>query len=198
MPDTPQQAAATRRRWLSVGEVVGVLALLISAASLWDSHRQHAEERAAAAQARPVAVAPLVLKGSVTNEGETLTLAANHDRIIQTQTVTFPTALAVDAQDSVGNPRIEATWFSSGLRSALPGKRVRGRLPVLIATRYLDDGTPGDDLALYEIGHGWRSRLIGPDMPVLEGITLVARGNPARPADMKARLDARWAALHPG
>jgi len=69
----------------------------------------------------------------------------------------------------------------------------RGRVPVGIITRYVDDGGTREDNALYDIGIGWRSHLIGSDTPVLEGITLVARGG----KDLPARVDSRWAAAHP-
>jgi hypothetical protein len=57
----------------------------------------------------------------------------------------------------------------------------------------MDDGTERTDTAIYDIGHDWRSRLLASDVPVLEGITLVNRGD----KDVQARLDARWTKLHP-
>lgn len=194
MADAPETAGQRRRRWLTIGEVVGVLALLISAAGLWESHRARVEERADAAAVKPVSAAPLVLTARVADDGDTLALSATRDRVIQTQGVRFPTALAAGRQDTVGNPRLEAGWFAAELRDALPGKHVRGRVPVAIVTRYLDDGVLREDTAIYDIGHGWRSRLLASDMPALEGITLVSRSG----KDVQRRLDARWAALHPG
>jgi hypothetical protein len=193
-PETPAEAKARRRRWLTLAEIATVVTLVISAATFWDNHQQRAEERAekAAAKVKP-AVAPLVLTAKPEDEGSRLVLTANRDRIIQSQTLTFPTALDVSPVDIVGNARIEADWFAGGLRDALGDKRVRGRVPVAIVTTYIDDGTERTDTALYDIGHDWRSRLLASDVPVLEGITLVSRSG----KDMQARLDARWAKLHP-
>jgi hypothetical protein len=202
MPETPSQAKARRRRWLTLGEIIAVLALVISAASLWDAHQDRAAKRAETAAVRPAPLVPLVLRATTDDSGETLKITANRDRIIETQTISFPVAIATDAQDTIGNPRIEAGWFADGLRRALnkagarpdaAGKRARGRLPILVITHYLDDGVPHSDRALYDIGYGWRSRLIGSDVPVLEGITLVTRGD----ARLQARLDTRWEELHP-
>ena len=195
-PDTPQAAAKRRRRWITLGETIGIVALGISAASLWDSHQQREAERAVAAQqkATPVRVAPLVLTASVTDEGETLRLAtSSSDRVIQTQTISFPTAFGTDPVDTVGNSRLETGWFAAGIRSALGDDRKSRRLPVAIVTTYLDDGTERTDTAIYDIGHGWRTRLIGSDVPTLEGITLVARGE----KNLQARVDARWTKAHP-
>jgi hypothetical protein len=193
MTDKPA-AETAKRRWISIGETVGILALLISAISLWDSHQDRAETRASAAQVKPVKVPPLVLTATADAEGEVLRLASpNSDRVIQTQTIVFPKALDVDSVDTVGNPRIEAEWFASALRDALGDDRTKGRLPVGIVTRFTDNGTEREDTAIYDIGHGWRSRLLQRDAPVLEGITLVARS----PKDLQAALDSRWRKRHP-
>jgi hypothetical protein len=191
MSETP--ATASRRRWISIGETVGILALIISAISLWDSHQDRVETRAAANKVQPVAVAPLVLTARAEDEGDVLRLASpNPERVIQTQTILFPKALGIDAVDTVGNPRIEAGWFAAALREAVGDDRQPGRLPIGIITRYTDTSGAGaverEDSAIYDIGHGWRSRLLQRDVPVLEGITLVSRGG----KDLQARLDARW------
>lgn len=194
MTDTPTEAAKTRRRWISIGETVGILALIISGISLWDAHQERAETRSAAAQVKPAPAAPLVLTATADSAGEILKIASpNADRIIQTQTIVFPAALDVASVDTTGNPRIEADWFSSGLRSALGDARKKGRLPIGIITYYTDNGTDRTDTAIYEIGHSWRSRLLQSDVPVLEGVTLVTRTS----KDLQARLDARWAKAHP-
>lgn len=194
-PETPAEAKARRRRWLTLAEIATVITLAISIATFWDNHQQREEERAekaAAAKVKP-AIAPLVLVGKPEDEGGRLVLTANRDRIIQSQTIRFPTALDASPVDTVGNARIEADWFASGLRKALGDKRERGRVPVAIVTTYIDDGTERTDTAIYDIGHDWRSRLLASDVPVLEGVTLVSRGD----TDVQARLDARWTKLHP-
>ena len=193
MTETPAQAARTRRRWISIGETVGILALIISGISLWDAHQERAESRAAAAQVKPVHVAPLVLTATADPAGKTLRIASpNPDRVIQTQTIVFPAALDLASVDTVGNPRIEADWFAGALRKAVGDDRGPGRLPIGVVTRYTDGGVDREDTAIYEIGHGWRSRLLQSDVPALEGISLVAR----TPRDLQARLDARWTRAH--
>lgn len=187
------EAAATRRRWLTVGEIVAVLAVGISAASLWDSHQQRVEDRAIVERAKAVPRVPLLLTATARDDGALLRLAADGNRIIQTQTISFPAALRLEPVETTGNARIEAGWFAAALRRALPGARPRGRLPVAIVTRYTDNGVIHEDSAIYDIGHGWRDRLLQPDVPVLEGISLVARGREG----LQARLDARWQRSHP-
>ena len=183
---------ASRRRWLTLGEILAVLALVISAASFWDAHQDRKIARATVE--KPRAATPLVLKASATDDGNALAItAAGTDRVIQTQTIIFPESLGVAAVDTVGNARIEAGWFADALRQALPEPRKAGRLPVAIVTRYTDNGVDREDSALYDIGHGWRSRLLQSDAPRLEGITLVSRGG----KDLAARVEARWRKAHP-
>ncbi len=194
MTDTPTEAAKQRRRWISIGETVGILALVISGISLWDSHQDRMESRAAATRVAPAMVAPLVLKAAAENDGVLLALTSpSADRVIQTQTIIFPTALDVTRTDTVGNPRIEVAWFANGLRKALGDDRKPGRLPVGIITQYTDNGVERTDAAIYDIGHGWRSRLLQSDVPVLEGITLVSRPR----QDLQKSLDLRWQRAHP-
>lgn len=193
---TASPAEKRRRRWMTFGEIATVLALTISAASFWDSHRERADARAKAAQTKPAAVAPLVLTAAADDEGDTLRLSATgNERVIQTQTIIFPTVLNVNSTDTVGNPHIETGWFASELRSALGDERKAGRLPVGIITHYTDNGTDRTDFAIYEIGHGWRSRLLQRDVPRLEGITLIARVDSADV--LQKRLDTRWTRRHP-
>jgi hypothetical protein len=194
MADTPETPAQRRRRWLTIGEIVGVLALVISAVSLWDSHQQRVEDRTKAEQGTKTAAKPLMLTSHAADDGRLLTITSpNADRVIQTQTIMFPSALETAKVDTVGSPRIEAGWFADALHRLAhePGKP--GRLPVAIVTQYLDDGTPRSDSAIYDIGYRWRSRLIGADVPAMEGMTLVSRGA----AKLPERLDARWTKAHP-
>jgi hypothetical protein len=197
--EAASQAAKRRRRWLTFGEIATILALVISAASFWDSHQERAETRAAAAKQKPPTAAPLVLKASADPEGSSLDLTpAGNDRVIQTQSIIFPTALDVGQIDTVGNPHIEAGWFDNGLRAAIGDDRKPGRLPIGIITHYTDNGVDRLDTAIYDVGHGWRSRMLQSDMPRLEGITLVARlDNKASAKDLRARLDSRWQRRHP-
>ena len=133
---TATQAEKRRRRWMTFGEIATVLALTISAASFWDSHSERAETRAKAAQAKPAAAAPLVLKATAGDDGEILKLAPTGvSRVIQTQTIIFPKALDAASADTVGDPHIETGWFASNLRAALGDARKPGRLPVGIITR---------------------------------------------------------------
>lgn len=187
--------STTRRRWINLGEIVAVLALLISAASFWDARLER--QREAAMAARPAQLPPLVLTGSVEDDGELLRIAAAGDVVLQTQTIRFPKAIGADVIETNGNPRIEADWFAAELRSALDGSVAKvGRLPIAIETRYIVEGREATDRAVYDLAYRLRERTLRPDAVEIEGMTLVAH---AKSTDATiSKIDGRWARLRPG
>ena len=190
MIEPPETPAAKRRRlrWISLAELIGVLALLISAASYWDAHRDRVRAEAPTPAKH---LPPLLLTGTADVSRDALALKpASGDAVVQTQTLTFPAAVATDPVETTGNPRLEAGWIADGLRKALPSRAGRGpRLPVGIVTTYVLDGDTRTDVALYDVGYSFRDRMLRSRLVELEGITLV-RHLPM--AQLKAAVEARW------
>ncbi len=187
MKETEQ--ARTRRRWITLGEVVGIAALAISGLSYWDSH----QERVVAAKAKPAAAraGPLLLTGTLADGGARIDLKPATGGVIQTQTIRFPTAVRADPVETTGNARIEAAWFDTGLRAALKGRKVhsgRHRLAVGIATTYVSNGVSTTDRAVYDIGYALHTRVLRPDAVVIEGVSFVHRIS----GDLSAPVDARF------
>jgi hypothetical protein len=205
MADESVEAAERRRRlrWLTLAEILGVSALVISALTLWNSYseRKHGEEaRTAENRAASVKARSLILRAQVEKDGDRLALEPTGNQVIQGQTITFPKALGVDPVDST-DPRIEARWFEEGLkkarRAAGEDERPRGdaRLPVAITTRFTVDGEVAEDVTLYDVGYGTSSGFLGGTSVKLRGLSLIGR-SPAKIAG--ARLDALWNARHKG
>lgn len=200
-PTSAEAAAARRRRrWLTFGETIGVLALLISAASFWDSHqeRRRTEAEKAAEKAVKPAIPSLLLTSTPADEGARLKLLPANDAIvIQTQTVSFPAALDTSPIDTTGDAHIDASWFEDGLRNFARtdgDKPFTGRLPVGIVTRYQANGETVTDTALYDLGYTLHPRLLRADRVELQGLRLVAR---RLDEALPAKLDARWQAGNP-
>lgn len=193
MKETEQ--ARTRRRWITLGEVVGILALVISGLSYWDAH----QDRVVAAKSTPAAVraAPLLLTGTLADGGARIDLKpAAAGQVIETQTIRFPTAVRADPVETTGNARIEVAWFESGLRVALKGRKMhsgRHRLAVGLETVYVVGGVTATDRAVYDIGYSLHSRLLRPDVVTIEGVSLVRRAG----TNLAAQVDARFAAALP-
>jgi hypothetical protein len=202
MAETQQEreAARIRRRWLTLGEIIAVLALIISALTLWNSYRErtnaeaeHAHETAQSAKK----AATLVLKATPDKDGRTLALAPRSDeQAIQDQTIYFPTKLGVSAAQTSSDARIEKRWFDGALIDARKAAGVEAslgdaRMPVLIETHYLADGDPHVDRAIYEVGYVTSHSLIGGTDVHLRGLS---RTSAVKSVDAgQKQIDAIWA-----
>jgi hypothetical protein len=202
MSETPQEraeAARVRRRWINLGELVAVLALVISALTLWNSYRErtnaeaeHASESAATAKKATV----LVLKAVPDKDGKLLTLAPrSEEQAIQSQTIRFPAPLGITPADTSGDSRIERGWFQSALVNARKKAGIEerpgdARLPVLIETHYLADGDAQVDRAVYELGYATSHGLLGGTEIRLRGLSRLGKASSARAGQQQ--IDALW------
>lgn len=198
------EAAAIRRRWITLGEVLAVIAVIISALTLWNNWSQRSDSEAARhAEARQASTraAMLVLTASTADQRELALRPAADGQSVQSQHIAFPTALGAAPAETTGEPRIEAAWFERALKKArnqagLPDdSRGDERLPVVITTRFLVDGEAHEDVALYDIGYTISGRWLSGHSVTLRGLSLVAR---VKTDEAQARLDARWKRLVPG
>lgn len=195
-PDEKKEAAAIRRRWITLGELLAIAAVLISALTLWNNYRERASreaERTVDAKKSEAKARTLLLKSSVAGNGDRLDLVSTAaDQVIQSQTIAFPTAPALAPVDTTGDARIEADWFADALKKARDkAKKAPGdlRLPVAITTRYVADDATVNDTAIYRIGYGLEGRFLGGTTVKLKGLSL------ARRVDAKGAqkaVDAAW------
>ena len=165
-------------RWLTLGEIVGVLAVIIAALGLWENHREHVE----AAKEHQAEIAAGALKdtflmtGALNRDGDVVRLTAVHpDQVIQTQTVWFPAAVRGDSVETTGNPRLEAGWIADGVRKAA-GKAKQGRVPVGVQTVYIEDGETRTDNAVYDLAYSLHPRFLRGDRLQFEGLSFARRG----------------------
>ena len=213
-PRTPQEqkeAAAIRRRWITLGEVLAVAAVVISALTFWNGYSERTAneaERAVAdaekAAERKDAAARTQrsrLGWAAPDEGRPRALAPlDVGQAVQNVAIAFPTALRADPVDAVIAPRIEARWLTQAARAArdAEGDSVPSgdrRLPVAITTRFVSGGETYSDTTLYDIGYRLEGGgLLGGADARLTGLSLIARV-PA--AEAQTRLDALWSERHP-
>ncbi len=200
MADTDDAArASTRWRWITLGEVLAVAAVAISALTLWDSHSDRVRsaetaERSSAKQAQEAEA--LVLRATPSRDGEQLALAPlNGGQAIQAQTILFPSALGLAPVETTGDSRIEAGWFDDALKTvrkaagAADAPAGDQRLPVAIVTRYVVDGKSRTARTLQEIGYVLEGRFLGGHAVRLRGMSLI---DTVGQAAMQQRLDAIW------
>ena len=195
-------------RWLTLAEIVGVLALAVAALGYWDSHRERVQEdrqraqadqersreREAAAKERQAEQQAQVVKltflmtGSPDGAGGKVRLQAVHpEQVIQTQTLWFPVVIRAAAVETTGNPRVEAGWIEDGLRKVAKGDQ--GRVPVAVLTTFIEDGQTKTDLSIYYLGYSLHGRLVGGPRLELEGLSLARRGVSG---DLQAVADSLW------
>lgn len=195
------EAAAIRRRWVTLGEALAVVAVLISALTLWNSWSERADTEAATkAEVRQATARAqtLVLTASRSGERVLALKPVSADQSVQAQTISFPKALGIAPVQTTGEPRVEAGWFAEALKKArddagMPDdSRGDERLPVAIATRFLVNGEAHEDIAIYDIGYTIAGRLLGGHTVALRGVSLVSH---ARSGGAQASLDARWSKL---
>ena len=199
------EAAAVRRRWITLAEVLGVIAVLISGLTLWNSYQQRSTDEADKAAARSEAAAEaqiLLLRASPDRDGRTLSLAsAGAGQTIQNQNIAFPAPLGVAAIDTVIEPRIEAAWFESALLRARQAagrqdeSRGDERIPVAITTAFFSGGAMHRDSAIYDIGYRVEGGgLFGGHRIRMRGISRVES---VSPRNLQSRLDSLWRSRQP-
>jgi len=197
------EAAAIRRRWITLGELLAVIAVVISGLTLWNSWSERSDSAAVKTEDAKRASARAATLTLIAADAGDRTLAlkpASADQSVQSQHILFPTALDAAPAETTGEPRIEAQWFERGLKKARDAARLpdnsRGdeRLPVAISTRFLVDGEPHEDVALYDIGYTISGRLVSGHSVTLRGLSLVSR---VKSDEAQSRLDARWEARFP-
>ncbi|MDI1296469.1 MAG: hypothetical protein PSY12_11385 [bacterium] len=205
MTDTPEttkearavEAAAIRRRWITLGELLAVLAVSISALTLyfnWADKSSEQADKAAESRKASARAATLILVAETSDERLTLKPTAP-GQVVQSQTILFPKALGIAPVETTGDPRIEADWFASALKKARekakrPDDSVGDeRLPVAITTRFVVDGDSHQDIAIYDIGYGIAGRWLSGHRVNLRGLSLISHSNAGQTA-----IDNRWAA----
>lgn len=205
MTETPQERqekARVRRRWLTLGELLAIAGVAISALALWNSYgertaseaKQDAEEAVGRRKA-----ATLVLKADADKDGRTLALSPRADsQAIQSQTIRFPAALGLQPVETSGDARIERGWLEDALVKARHAAGARpetagdARLPLFITTVFLADGDPHTDRAVYQLGYLAEHGFLSGTSVRLRGLS--RQGAAASDAAGQAQVDAMWKA----
>lgn len=189
------EAGQRRRLWISVGEGAAIIAVLISALSFWDAHRERTiAKQEATSQAQ--AASALVLTGAAEDGGRRLALAPlMSSQAIQSQKYFFPTILHDGPVTlSAARPRVQLDWIAGGLGRTLDAAHAKasgeGVLPVAMLTTYVEQGEMHADRSLYRIGYSWRPRFLFGRAITLEGLSLVGRGVTGDP---QAQVERLWA-----
>lgn len=187
MSDAPK----SRRRLITLPEMVAVLGLVIGALTLglnWSDKRQAAQERAAASAAAGAAKVRLNLDADLARGGSEIRLSDTQHELIDTA-IDFPSALGIERQ-TPATARIDKDWFAAAVLKATDGGADdrEGRLPVLVTTRYMVGDSPREGRGIVEIVWRTHDRLVGGRSLTIEAVRVREQKG-----DRK-RIDALWSA----
>jgi hypothetical protein len=175
MSETPEQRRR-RLRWLTLGEIIAVVAVAISAIGLWKSWD---ERREASVLVEKQAAVPLTLRGIAEKDGRFLSIEpveAGHS--LDDATVSFEKTkveLAGDAQLNAGDfERIVERSHAAKKEKSGDGLH---RLPLKIDARYVEAGQTRRSVANYALIYRWvDGGLFSGRSLRLVGLSLISRG----------------------
>jgi hypothetical protein len=190
-----REAAATRRRWVTLAEVVAVAGVLIAALSLWQGwseRRADKAEKAAAAQVEAKERGRVDLVATARDDGRELLLNdAKHE--LSEAAVTWPSALATAVERPPGDPVVAVAPIEQALLKATDGGADdrSGRVPALVTVTFLDGDVRRTASAIYDVVWRTQGRVLRGRTLRFEGMRLRERGG------SRAKLDAIWAREKP-
>jgi hypothetical protein len=151
MTESPSTNSAARRRWISFGETIGLLAVAISALGLWNSWRGD-EPQKPAPQVEAKAAIPIAFRGQVESDGKLMVIApVEPGHALESLTLSVAGKPAV----SIGSDgRLSAADAQSLVGDG--GKdRKPGALTARIEARYIEAGKLKRGGGRYRISYRW-------------------------------------------
>ncbi len=143
-----------RRRWITLGEMIALAALLVSAIGVWISWKSNGENKSTrlVEQRQPI---PLILRGKREDDGRTLEISpveASH--AIESLSVTLPGASSIQ----VGS---DGELASSDVEQALKGHDSEPKdrafsVRVRIDARYVEMGKDRRASSTYDLRYMWK------------------------------------------
>lgn len=144
-----------RRRWINFGELIAVLALIVSAAGVWVSWKSNSsggDKPATVVEER--GSVPLVLRGKSAEDGRALDISpVDPGHALESLVVAIDGASPIDAGS-------EGRLQASDVQSALSGhdKEVKDKtysVPVKVTARYVEDGADRQGGGRYTLRYRW-------------------------------------------
>lgn len=194
-PAERREAAATRRRWVTLAEILAIAGVVIAALGLWSNwadRRADNADKVATQASQTRERLRFELKGQVADGGGSVMLLRDDSHALGDVRVTFPTALGIAPKDAVGHS-IDRDWFAAPILKLTDGgpDDVAGRLPVLVRYDYTVDDVKATRTALYDLVWQTSGRvLLGRSLKITDFRLREGRGD-------VARLDAAWGKVKP-
>jgi hypothetical protein len=143
----------TRRRWITLAELIALAALIVSALGVWIAWKSNSQEKTTRIVEQRSAV-PLALRGTVDNEGRTITLIpADPSHALEAVTVIIKGTSPIE----VGSDgRLGASDVENALKDReKEAKDVTHSVPIRIAARYVEAGADRRGGGNYVLRYKW-------------------------------------------
>jgi len=150
MSDSPE---ARRRRWINLGELIALAALLVSAVGVWIAWKSSNNDRPTEVVEHRRAV-PLALRATVDDNGQSLTIIpADPSHGLESLKIAIEGASPID----VGS---DGRLNASDVEAALQGREKEAKdithsVPVRIDARYVEAGTDRRGGGSYTLRYKW-------------------------------------------
>jgi hypothetical protein len=150
MTESPE---ARRRRWINLGELIALAALIVSALGVWIAWKSSNQGSATRVVEQKSSVA-LALRGTADSDGRTLTIVpADSSHALESLKVTIKGASPIE----VGS---DGRLSASDVESALKGrekeaKDVTHSVPIRIDARYVESGADRRGGGSYVLRYKW-------------------------------------------
>jgi hypothetical protein len=148
-----ESESAARRRWVTLGEIIALLALVVSAVGVWIAWKSSNEDKTTRVVEQRSAV-PLALRGTIDGDGNTLTIMpADPSHALEGLTLNIKGSSTID----VGSDgRLSASDLQGALKNReKEAKDVAHSVPVRIEARYVEMGKDRRGGGSYVIRYKW-------------------------------------------
>jgi hypothetical protein len=142
----------SRRRWLALGELIAIAALIVSAIGVWIAWKSSRNDQPTRVVEQRQAI-PLTLRGTVENDGRALVIApveASHALESLTLTLAGASAIELGSDGTLNGGDIEAA-----LKAKDGDDKGSHRVSVRIAARYVEMGKDRTSSGNYALRYRW-------------------------------------------
>ena len=142
-----------RRRWITLGEIIAIAALIVSALGVWIAWKSNEQDKPTRVVEQRSAV-PLALRGSADSNGRTLTIVpADPTHALESVTVTIKGSSPIE----VGSDgRLSASDVQAALKNReKEAKDVAHSVAVRIDARYVENGADRRGGGNYVLRYKW-------------------------------------------
>jgi hypothetical protein len=142
----------TRRRWISLGEVIALAALAISAIGVWIAWKGSSEDKTTRIVEQRQTI-PLTLRGSVQEDGRELVIAP-----VESSHALESLTLIIKGESPIeigSDGKLDAGDLESALKDGDQDRKGGVGLPVRIDARYVEAGTDRRRAGTYQLRYRW-------------------------------------------